>query len=56
MLHQAVAVKQCRWEVSGAWRLAGTARRSGTVSLGGMWAEPGRNAAILCLLDVLFEQ
>jgi len=33
-----------------------TARQSGTISLGGEWAEPGGNADVLCLFGVLFEQ
>jgi len=32
----------------------GTARRSGTVLPGGVWAEPGENAVVLCFLGVLF--
>ncbi|QCD96742.1 hypothetical protein DEO72_LG6g1451 [Vigna unguiculata] len=47
MFRQAVAVRQWRWKGSDAWRGAGTARRSGTVSPGGVWAEPGGNVVVL---------
>jgi len=33
-----------------------TARRSGAIPLGGVWAEPGGNAVVFCLFGVLFEQ
>ena len=46
--------KHWHWKDAGAWRRVGTARRSGTVLPGGVWAEPGENAVVLCFLGVLF--
>jgi len=41
------------WEDAGAWREVNTARRSGAISPGGVWAGPGGNAVALAF-GVLF--
>jgi len=52
VLRQAALEKQWRWKSAGAWRWAGTARRSGPVSPGGVgWCarRPCTRPRVVCV-------
>jgi len=54
VLRQAVTRKQWLWNDAGTGWSVVTARRSGTVSPGDVWSEPGGNGIVLASWCVAF--